>query len=52
MDKNWKLYDILLEALGGEELSLSLCKALDMDEMNSTLEYIAQCWDIEGGDEE
>lgn len=52
MDRNWTLYNTLLEALGGEELSLSICKALSMDEMNNTLEYIAQAWDIEGGDEE
>ena len=52
MNKNWILYDTLLEALGGEELSLSLCKALGMDEMNGALEYIAQCWEIEGGEEE
>ena len=52
MNRNWTLYDTLLEALGGEELSLSICKALSSDEMNSTLEYIAQVWEIEGGDEE
>lgn len=52
MERNWELYDTLLNALGGEELSLSICKALSMDEMNGTLEYIAQVWEIEGGDEE
>lgn len=52
MDRKWTLYDTLLEALGGEEFSLSLCKALSSDEMNSALEYIAQCWGIEGGEEE
>lgn len=52
MDRKWTLYDTLLEALGGEGLALSICKALNADEMNSTLEYIAQCWDVEGGEEE
>lgn len=51
MDRNWTLYDTLLEALGGKELSLAICKALSADDMNGTLEYIAQCWEIEGGDE-
>lgn len=51
MERNWNLYDELLEAIGGDELSLSLCKAMSCDDMNEYLEYIANCFDI-GGEEE
>lgn len=55
MDRKWDLYDKLLECLGGDELSLSICKALSSDDMNEVLYYIASCWDIatdeESGDE-
>ena len=47
MKRKWALYDNLLEYLGGEELSLSLCKAMSSDDMNETLDYIARCFDIE-----
>lgn len=46
MDKKWKLFDRLNEELGGDELSLSICKALSSDIMNEALYYIARCWDI------
>lgn len=52
MERKWDLYDKLLECIGGEELSLSLCKALSSDDMNETLEYIARCFDIEEGGED
>lgn len=47
MDREWNLYDTLLECIGGDELSLAICKALSCDEMNDVLEYIANCYDIE-----
>lgn len=50
MERNWSLYDLLLDCLGGEDLSLAICKALSSDDMNSTLEYIARCYDIQGGE--
>ena len=46
MDRKWILYDKLLEELGGDELSLSICKALSSDIMNDVLTYIATAWDI------
>lgn len=52
MKRKWNLYDKLLECIGGEELALSLCKALSSDEMNECLEYIANCFDIETEDDE
>ena len=52
MERKWELYDKLLECIGGEELSLSLCKALTSDTMNECLDYIAQCFDIEEGGED
>lgn len=52
MDKNWKLFDKLNEELGGEELALSICKALSSDDMNTAFEYIARFWDIETEDDE
>ena len=51
MERNWELFDNLLEAIGSDELSLSLCKALSSDDMNECLEYIANCFEI-GGEEE
>jgi hypothetical protein len=47
MDRKWDLYDELLEVLGGDELSLSICKALSSDDMNDVLEFIANCFDIQ-----
>ncbi len=47
MERKWTLYDKLLDALGGEELALSLCKALSSDDMNDILDYIATCFDID-----
>ena len=47
MDRKWDLYDKLLSALGGDELSLSICKALSSDDMNDILKYISNCYDIE-----
>lgn len=47
MDRNWELYDKLIEEIGGEELALSLCKALTSDDMNDYLKYIANCFDVE-----
>lgn len=47
MERNWELFDKLLESIGGDELALSLCKALSCDDMNDRLEYIANCFDIE-----
>ena len=52
MERKWTLYDKLLDALGGEELALSLCKALSSDDMNDCLEYIANCFDVETEDDE
>lgn len=52
MERNWRLFDLLLERIGGDELSLAICKALTMDEMNDILEYIANCEDINEGEEE
>ena len=46
MERNWKLYDWLLDTIGGDELSLSICKALSMDDMNEILDYIATCNDL------
>ncbi len=46
MNRNWEIYDKLLEELGGDELSLSICKALTSDTMNDVLSYIATAWDI------
>ena len=46
MDRNWELYDLLLETIGADELCLSLCKALSSDDMNSCLLYIADCFEI------
>lgn len=47
MERKWTLFDVLLSELGGDELALSLCKALSVDDMNDCLEYIAQAWDVE-----
>lgn len=47
MERNWTLFDVLLSELGGDELALSLCKALSTDDMNDCLEYIAQAWGVE-----
>ena len=52
MERKWELYDKLLESIGGEELALSLCKALSCDDMNDCLEYIARCFDIKEGGED
>lgn len=52
MERNWELFDLLLERIGGDELSLAICKALTMDDMNEILDYIANCMDIETGEEE
>lgn len=52
MERNWELFDTLTEAIGSNELALSLCKAMSSDEMNDILEYIANCFEIEGGEEE
>ena len=46
MDRKWDLYDELLNTLGGDELSLAICKALSSDDMNDVLEYIAICYDV------
>ena len=47
MDRKWDLFDELLDCIGGDELSLAICKALSSDDMNDCLEYIANCYDIE-----
>lgn len=47
MERNWVLFDVLMSELGGDELALSLCKALSSDDMNDCLEYIAQAWGVE-----
>lgn len=47
MEKNWELYDLLLEELGAETLLENICKGASSDEMNESLEYIARCFDIE-----
>ena len=52
MERNWKLFDKLNECLGGDELALSICKALSMDDMNVCLEYIAQAWGVENEGED
>lgn len=52
MDRKWKLFDTLMEAIGADELALSLCKAMSCDDMNDILEYIANCFEIEGDEEE
>lgn len=52
MERNWVLFDVLLSELGGDELALSLCKALPMDDMNDYLEYIARAWGVEIESEE
>ena len=53
MERNWKLYDALIDAIGGEELALCLCKAMPCDDMNELLDYIALCFDIvEGGEDD
>lgn len=44
--RNWELFDKLIEVLGAEEVALSICKAMDMDNMNEILEYIATSWEI------
>lgn len=46
MERKWELFDKLNECLGGDELALSICKALSMDDMNTCLDYIAREWDI------
>ena len=51
MERNWELYDTLIDVIGGEELALNLCKALSMDDMNDCLEYIANAYDIKGGEQ-
>ena len=47
MERNWNLFDLLLERVGGDDLSLAICKALSSDDMNDTLEYIARCYDLQ-----
>ena len=52
MERKWKLFDTLIESLGGEELALCLCKAMSSDDMNDALEFIARCYDVKEGGED
>lgn len=50
--RNWSLFDRLVEALGGEELSEVLIKYLDSDTANRYMESIAREYEIEVDEEE
>ena len=50
--RNWSLFDRLVEALGGEELSEVLIKYLDSDTANRYLESIAREYEVEYGEED
>lgn len=52
MERNWNLFDLLKETIGADELCLSICKALSMDDMNEILYFIANCFEIEEYEEE
>lgn len=44
--KNWELYDLIEECIGSKDLALALAKALDADNLNSCLDFIANCYEI------
>lgn len=45
--RNWKLFDILLETLGGEKLAEELIRNMDSDRANYYLEAMARDYEIE-----
>lgn len=45
-DNLWDAYDVAADALGYEELCMSLAKAMGDDELMSNLKYIFRTWDI------
>lgn len=47
MERNWELFDKLVEAISAERLAEDICKYLDMDTMNKALESIATDWEVE-----
>ena len=47
MDRNWELYDFLLENMGAEELLLSLSKGMESLAMNFLLHSIAKDYEFD-----
>ena len=45
--RNWKLFDNLVEFLGGEKVAEELIRYLDSDRANRCLESIAREYEIE-----
>ena len=50
--RNWELFDMLLETLGGEKVAEEIIHCLDSDRANRCLESIARDYDIEYEEEE
>ena len=50
--RNWDLFFLLLETLGGEKLAEELIRYMDSDSANRYLEGIAREWEIEYEEEE
>lgn len=46
MERNWNLFDKLVNYLGEDTVLLNVCKDISTDDMNTTLEYIATCFDV------
>ena len=50
--RNWELFDMLLETLGGEKLAEEIIRYLDSDRANYYLEEMAKDYEIEYEEEE
>lgn len=50
--RNWQLFDMLLETLGGEKLAEVLIICMDSDRANRYMESIARNYEIEYEEEE
>lgn len=46
-NRNWKLFDMLLETLGGEKVAEELIRYMDSDRANYYLEGMAKDYEIE-----
>ena len=50
--RNWDLFDMLLEALGGEKLAEELIRYMNSDKANYYLEEMAKDYEIEYEEED
>ena len=51
-NRNWDLFDNLVEVLGGEKVAEELIRYLDSDRANRYLESIAREYEIEDAEED